>query len=161
MIDKRLLQLAHYCRSIGYLRSLTTGAVRVDFDGASGTLTIKERKSSMTLYLGGSHTSGNFSAAGGTGCGTAGHRSPARAHQGPCMDGARGARGIWHIGEAFGCSMYPAFECRRFGRWPWCDPLIGPNQNHELFLRVSAHFVSLCITDGTSVRLQEAAAQQG
>jgi len=22
----------------------------------------------------------------------------------PCMDGARGARGIWHFGEAFGCS---------------------------------------------------------
>jgi sRNA-binding protein len=40
MIDKRLLQLAHYCRSIGYLRSLTTGAVRVDLDGAAaGTVT--------------------------------------------------------------------------------------------------------------------------
>jgi hypothetical protein len=46
------LRLAHYYRSIGYLRSLTIGAVRVDFDGASGTLTIKEWKSSMTLYLG-------------------------------------------------------------------------------------------------------------
>jgi sRNA-binding protein len=66
MIDKRLLQLAHYCRSIGYLRSLTTGAVRVDLDGASGTLTIKEGKSSMTLTLVGSHTSGNFGAAAGT-----------------------------------------------------------------------------------------------
>jgi sRNA-binding protein len=66
MIDKWLLQLAHYCRSIGYLRSLTTGAVRVDLDGASGTLTIKEAKSSMTLTLVGSHTSGNFSAAAGT-----------------------------------------------------------------------------------------------
>jgi ProQ/FINO family len=40
MIDKRLLQLAHYCRSIGYLRSLTTGAVSVDLDGAAaGTVT--------------------------------------------------------------------------------------------------------------------------
>jgi len=24
-----------------------------------------------------------------------------------------------------GAVMYPAFECSHFGRWPWCDPLIG------------------------------------
>src|ERR1700687_5252002 len=35
--------------------------------------------------------------------------------------------------------MYPAFERGRFGRWPWCDPLIGPNQNHALFFAV-AHY---------------------
>jgi hypothetical protein len=42
MIDKRLLQLAHYCRSIGYLRSLTTGAVRVALDGAAAGTVIDE-----------------------------------------------------------------------------------------------------------------------
>src|SRR5258708_20596028 len=28
---------------------------------------------------------------------------------------------------------------RPFGRWPWCDPLIGPKQNHALFPRVTHH----------------------
>src|SRR6266536_4323744 len=33
--------------------------------------------------------------------------------------------------------MYPAFECGRFDRWPCCDPLIGPNQKHAFFPRVT------------------------
>jgi hypothetical protein len=35
-----------------------------------------------------------------------------------CMDGARGARGIWLSAKRSGAVMYPASECGRFGRWP-------------------------------------------
>src|ERR1700738_1215628 len=56
----------------------------------------------------------------------------------PCMDGARGARGESDVSaNRSGAAMYPAFECSRFGCWPWCDPLSGPNQKHALFARVA------------------------
>jgi hypothetical protein len=32
---------------------------------------------------------------------------------GPCMDDARGARGIWLSAKRSGAVMYPAFECGR------------------------------------------------
>jgi hypothetical protein len=38
-----------------------------------------------------------------------------------------------------GAVMYSAFECGRLRRWPRCDPLIGPKQNHALFPRVTHH----------------------
>ena len=46
---------------------------------------------------------------------------------GSCMDGARGARGILTISEAFGCGHVfgllslgglPLSRCSRYGRWP-------------------------------------------
>jgi hypothetical protein len=36
-----------------------------------------------------------------------------------------------------GAAMYSAFECSRYGCWPRCDPLIGPNQEHAFFPRVA------------------------
>jgi len=36
----------------------------------------------------------------------------------PCMDGARGARGIRRFREWSGAVMYSAYCCSRSGRWP-------------------------------------------
>jgi len=43
-------------------------------------------------------------AAAGANAGGVAAAAAARASRGPCMDGARGARGIWLFCEAFGCS---------------------------------------------------------
>jgi len=39
------------------------------------------------------------------------------------MDGARGAREIGRMSEAFGCGHVFGLWVQPYGRWPWCDPL--------------------------------------